>query len=94
MQLTNKVNFRNIQGGIFGAVTAAVIAFPMALAFGVVFGIAPDAGAVAGLWEAVLIGFFAALFWGHADPDFRTHRSAYRDRLGRRAFGGLVAAVD
>ena len=40
--------------------TAAVIALPMALAFGVASG----AGATAGLWGAVLVGLFAALFGG------------------------------
>ncbi|MEO0771259.1 MAG: SulP family inorganic anion transporter, partial [Cyanobacteria bacterium J06649_4] len=60
MQLTNRIHFRNVQGDIFGGVTAAVIALPMALAFGVASG----AGAVAGLWGAVLVGFFAALFGG------------------------------
>jgi SulP family sulfate permease len=60
MQITNKINFRNLKGDIFGGVTAAVIALPMALAFGVASG----AGAAAGLWSAALIGFFAALFGG------------------------------
>jgi SulP family sulfate permease len=60
MQITNRIHFRNLQGDIFGGVTAAVIALPMALAFGVASG----AGAAAGLWGAVLIGFFAALFGG------------------------------
>ncbi len=60
MQLTNKIHFRNIRGDLFGGVTAAVIALPMALAFGVASG----AGAVSGLWGAVLVGFFAALFGG------------------------------
>lgn len=60
MQLTNKINFRHVQGDLFGGVTAAVIALPMALAFGVASG----AGAAAGLWGAVLVGFFAALFGG------------------------------
>ncbi|MBD2653348.1 SulP family inorganic anion transporter [Synechocystis sp. FACHB-383] len=60
MQITNKINFRNLQGDIFGGVTAAVIALPMALAFG----IASGAGATAGLWGAVIVGFFAALFGG------------------------------
>ncbi|NCO77256.1 MAG: SulP family inorganic anion transporter [Cyanobacteria bacterium] len=60
MQITNKINFRNIQGDVFGGLTAAVIALPMALAFG----IASGAGASAGLWGAVLVGFFAALFGG------------------------------
>ena len=60
MQLTNKIHFRNLRGDLFGGVTAAIIALPMALAFGVASG----AGAAAGLWGAVLVGFFAALFGG------------------------------
>jgi SulP family sulfate permease len=60
MQITNKIHLRNVQGDIFGGVTAAVIALPMALAFG----IASGAGATAGLWGAVIVGFFAALFGG------------------------------
>ena len=60
MQITNQIHFRNVRGDIFGGVTAAVIALPMALAFGVASG----AGPAAGLWGAVLIGFFAALFGG------------------------------
>ena len=60
MQLTNQIHFRNLRGDLFGGVTAAIIALPMALAFGVASG----AGAAAGLWGAVLVGFFAALFGG------------------------------
>lgn len=60
MQLTNQIHFNNLRGDIFGGITAAVIALPMALAFGVASG----AGATAGLWGAVLVGFFAALFGG------------------------------
>ncbi|MDY6783056.1 MAG: SulP family inorganic anion transporter [Cyanobacteriota bacterium] len=59
-QLTNEIHFRNVKGDIFGGLTAAVIALPMALAFGVASG----AGPAAGLWGAVLVGFFAALFGG------------------------------
>ncbi len=61
-RITNQIHFRNLQGDIFGGVTAAVIALPMALAFGVASG-APN-GAAVGLWGAVLVGFFAALFGG------------------------------
>ncbi|MEO0647855.1 MAG: SulP family inorganic anion transporter [Cyanobacteria bacterium J06650_10] len=66
MGITNRINFRNVKGDIFGGVTAAVIALPMALAFGVAaFGpIDPSIGPAAGLWGAVLVGFFAALFGG------------------------------
>jgi len=60
MQITNRINFRNLRGDVFGGVTAAIIALPMALAFGVASG----AGAAAGLYGAVLVGFFAALFGG------------------------------
>lgn len=60
MSITNKIHFRNLKGDIFGGLTAAVIALPMALTFGVASG----AGASAGLWGAILVGFFAALFGG------------------------------
>ena len=60
MGITNKIHFRNLKGDIFGGITAAVIALPMALTFGVASG----AGASAGLWGAILVGFFAALFGG------------------------------
>ena len=60
MKITNQINFRHLKGDLFGGVTAAVVSLPMALAFGVASG----AGAVAGLWGAVLVGFFAALFGG------------------------------
>ena len=60
MQITNRINLRHLRGDVFGGVTAAVIALPMALAFGVASG----AGPVAGLWGAVLVGFFASLFGG------------------------------
>lgn len=60
MKITNIIHFRNAKGDIFGGITAAVIALPMALTFGVASG----AGASAGLWGAILVGFFAALFGG------------------------------
>jgi len=50
----------SFKGDIFGGVTTAVISLPLALAFGVASG----AGAEAGLWGAILVGFFAALFGG------------------------------
>lgn len=60
MQLTNTIHFRNLRGDLFGGITAAIISLPLALAFGVASG----AGAVAGLYGAVCVGFFAALFGG------------------------------
>ncbi len=50
----------NLRGDIFGGVTAAIIALPLALAFGVASG----AGPIAGLYGAIAVGFFAALFGG------------------------------
>lgn len=60
MRITNSINFRNVQGDLFGGLTAAIVSLPMALAFGVASG----AGPIAGLYGAVCVGFFAALFGG------------------------------
>jgi sulfate permease, SulP family len=60
MQLTNTIHFRNLRGDLFGGLTAAIVSLPLALAFGVASG----AGPVAGLYGAVCVGFFAALFGG------------------------------
>ena len=48
------------RGDVFGGVTAAVVGLPVALAFGVASGL----GAVAGLYGAIAVGFFAAVFGG------------------------------
>ncbi|CAK2977979.1 Bicarbonate transporter BicA [Vibrio crassostreae] len=50
----------NLKGDMFGGVTTAIISLPLALAFGVASG----AGAEAGLWGAITVGLFAALFGG------------------------------
>lgn len=50
----------NVKGDLFGGVTTAIISLPLALAFGVASG----AGAEAGIWGAILVGLFAALFGG------------------------------
>ncbi len=52
--------FSNIKGDLFGGLTAGIIALPLALAFGEASG----AGPIAGLYGAILVGFFAALFGG------------------------------
>ena len=49
-----------LKGDIFGGVTAAVVGLPVALAFGVASGL----GAVAGIYGAIAVGFFAAVFGG------------------------------
>ena len=59
-RIFNNISFAHLRGDIFGGLTAAVVSLPMALAFGVASG----AGPVAGLYGAVLVGLFAALFGG------------------------------
>jgi SulP family sulfate permease len=56
----NRFENINLKGDIFGGVTTAIISLPLALAFGVASG----AGAEAGLWGAIMVGFFAAIFGG------------------------------
>mgnify|MGYP001822312214 CR=1 FL=1 len=50
----------NIRGDVFGGLTTGVVALPLALAFGEASG----AGPIAGLWGAIIVGFFASLFGG------------------------------
>ncbi len=52
--------FSNIKGDAFGGITAGIVALPLALAFGVSSGLGPEAG----LYGAIFISFFAALFGG------------------------------
>lgn len=59
-QIFNEIHLRNVRGDVFGGITAAVIALPMALAFGFASGAGPEAG----LYGAILIGLFAAVFGG------------------------------
>ena len=54
--------FKNLRGDLLGGITAGIVALPLALAFGVQSGL----GASAGLYGAIFIGFFAALFGGTA----------------------------
>lgn len=56
----NGFHLKNLRGDIFGGVTAAVVALPLALAFGVAGGLGP----IAGLYGAIAVGFFAAIFGG------------------------------
>ncbi|WP_299433714.1 SulP family inorganic anion transporter [uncultured Aquimarina sp.] len=52
--------FGNLKGDAFGGLTAGIVALPLALAFGVSSGLGPSAG----LYGAIFISFFAALFGG------------------------------
>ena len=51
---------KTLKNDILGGITASVVALPLALAFGVASG----AGAIAGLYGAIILGFFASLFGG------------------------------
>jgi len=53
-------DFKHFKEDLFGGVTAGIVALPLALAFGVSAGLGPSAG----LYGAILISFFAALFGG------------------------------
>ena len=48
------------RGDVFGGATAAVVGLPVALAFGLASGL----GALAGIYGAIAVGFFAAVFGG------------------------------
>lgn len=58
--MTRFFDLSHLRGDIFGGLTAGVVALPLALAFGEASG----AGPIAGVYGAILVGFFAALFGG------------------------------
>jgi len=60
MNYINGLHFNNIRGDIYGGLTAAVVALPLAMAMGVASGVGP----IAGMYGAIFVGFFAALFGG------------------------------
>ena len=62
MKLFKKLgfDFSHFKGDLFGGITAGIVALPLALAFGVSSGLGPSAG----LYGAIIISFFAALFGG------------------------------
>lgn len=49
-----------LRGDLFGGITTGIVALPLALAFGVASG----AGPIAGIYGAIILGFFASLFGG------------------------------
>ena len=57
-----KYDLDTLRGDLFGGVTAMVVALPLSLAYGVASGM----GAAAGLYGAIAMGFFAAVFGGTA----------------------------
>ena len=60
MKSNNGFNFAHFRGDLFGGITAGIVALPLALAFGA----STELGPSAGLYGAIFIAFFAALFGG------------------------------
>ncbi len=53
-------DLKKFRGDLFGGITSAVVGLPVSLAFGVASGL----GALAGMYGAIAVGFFAAVFGG------------------------------
>ena len=53
-------DLQTLRGDVFGGITAAVVGLPVALAFGIASGLGP----LAGVYGAIAVGFFAAVFGG------------------------------
>ncbi|MCY3885277.1 MAG: SulP family inorganic anion transporter [Gammaproteobacteria bacterium] len=60
LPLLKDYSLQLLRGDILGGVTATIVAIPIALAFGIASGL----GAIAGLYGAIAVGFFAAVFGG------------------------------
>lgn len=60
--LSSFYDTKNLKGDLTGGLVAGVVALPLALAFGVQSGL----GAIAGLYGAIAVGIFAAIFGGTA----------------------------
>ncbi|WP_299098440.1 SulP family inorganic anion transporter [uncultured Winogradskyella sp.] len=80
--------FSNIKGDAFGGITAGIVALPLALAFGVSSGLGPEAG----LYGAIFISFFAALFGGTATQI--SGPTAPMTAVSMVVIAGIVAAND
>ncbi|WP_034060674.1 SulP family inorganic anion transporter [Lacinutrix jangbogonensis] len=80
--------FSNIKGDAFGGLTAGIVALPLALAFGVSSGLGPEAG----LYGAIFISFFAALFGGTSTQI--SGPTAPMTAVSMVIIAGIVAAND
>ncbi len=56
----NDFNLKQLRCDFMGGITAAIVSLPLALAFGAASGAGPEAG----LYGAIIVGLFAALFGG------------------------------
>ncbi|TVZ52799.1 SulP family inorganic anion transporter [Dokdonia sp. Hel_I_53] len=80
--------FKHLKGDVFGGITAGIVALPLALAFGVSSGLGPSAG----LYGAIFIGFFAALFGG-TDTQI-SGPTAPMTAVSMVVIAGIIAAND
>ena len=60
MKFNTGFDLKHLRGDLFGGITAGIVALPLALAFGA----QTEFGAIAGLYGAIALGFFAALLGG------------------------------
>ncbi|MFK7775738.1 MAG: SulP family inorganic anion transporter [Saprospiraceae bacterium] len=81
-------DFKHFKGDLFGGVTAGIVALPLALAFGVSSGLGPSAG----LYGAIFISFFAALFGGTNTQI--SGPTAPMTAVSMVVIAGIVAAFD
>lgn len=84
--MINPLSRNNLRNDLFGGVTTAIVSLPLALTFGVASG----AGPAAGLWGAVLVGLFAALFGG--TPTLISEPTGPMTVLMTAVLAGLIAA--
>ncbi len=80
--------FSNVRGDLFGGITAGIVALPLALAFGVSSGLGPDAG----LYGAIFISFFAALFGG--TPTQISGPTAPMTAVSMVVIAGIIASTN
>ncbi len=80
--------FKHFRGDLLGGVTAGIVALPLALAFGVSSGLGPTAG----LYGAIFISFFAALFGGTSTQI--SGPTAPMTAVSMVIIAGIVAAND
>lgn len=83
-----RIRFKHLKGDLFGGITAGVVALPLALAFGVSSGLGPTAG----LYGAIFISFFAALFGG--TPTQISGPTAPMTAVSMVVIAGIVAVSD
>jgi sulfate permease, SulP family len=81
-------DFKHLKGDLLGGITSGIVALPLALAFGVSSGLGPSAG----LYGAIFVGFFAALFGGTNTQI--SGPTAPMTAVSMVVIAGIVAAFD